>query len=57
MTESSSRDQSGRLNQQNKNQPTVAQKLSELLTYIAKKESQIEASRVKLAKMPQFEPR
>ena len=53
MTESSSRDQSGRLN----NQPSVAQKLNELLTYIAKKESQIEASRVKLAKMPQFEPR
>ncbi len=36
---------------------SVAQKLFEILTYIARKESQIETMRVRLAKMSKFEPR
>lgn len=37
--------------------PTVTQKLFELLMYVVKKESAIEAMRCKLARMDRFEPR
>ena len=37
--------------------PTLADKLHELLTFIIRKEKQIESLRCKMAKMGQFEPR
>ena len=37
--------------------PTLAEKLFELLTFIIRKEKQIESLRCKLAKMTLFEPR